>query len=185
MISTADFRNGMFIEYDSSVYSIIEFQHHKPGKGGAIVRTKLKDVHSGAIINKTFRAGEKVERAFIERQKKQFLYRTGDTYYFMDSETYEQVPLDIKNLGENVKFLKDNLEIEVLIWKDSIVGIELPTFVELKVTYTEPGLRGDRVSGASKPSTLETGAVVQVPLFIEIGDILRIDTRTGEYIQRV
>lgn len=185
MISTADFRNGMAIEYEGNVYSIIEFQHHKPGKGGAVVRTKLKDLRSGATINKTFRAGEKMEQAVIERKKKQFLYRTDNTYYFMDLETYEQIPLDVKILGNNVKFLKEDLEIQVLIWNDTIIGVELSTFVDFKVTYTEPGLRGDTVSGTNKPATIETGAIVQVPLFIKIGDVLRIDTRTGEYIQRV
>lgn len=184
MISTGDFRNGMSIEYEENIYSIVEFQHHKPGKGGAIVRTKLKNLHTGAVINKTFRSGEKVERAIIEKEKKQFLYKDGDMYYFMDTKTYEQVPLDVELLGEGVKFLKENLEIELLKHKNSIIGVELPNFVDLKVTYTEPGLRGDRVSSTNKPATLETGAVVQVPLFIEIGDVLRIDTRTGEYIQR-
>lgn len=185
MISTADFRNGMAIEYEGNVYSIIEFQHHKPGKGGAVVRTKLKNLRSGATINKTFRAGEKMEQAVIERKKKQFLYRADNTYYFMDLETYEQITLDVKILGNNVKFLKGDLEIQVLIWNDTIIGVELSTFVDFKVTYTEPGLRGDTVSGTNKPATIETGAIVQVPLFIEIGDVLRIDTRTGEYIQRV
>jgi elongation factor P len=185
MISTADFRNGMTIEYDGNLYSIIEFQHHKPGKGGAVVRTKLKDISSGATINKTFRAGEKMEQASIERKKKQFLYRTDNTYYFMDMETYEQMPLDIGILGDNVKFLKEGIEIQILLWNDKIIGVELPTFIDYKVTYTEPGLRGDTVSGTNKSATIETGAVVQVPLFIEIGTVIRIDTRTGEYIQRV
>ena len=185
MISTADFRNGMSIEYEGNIYSIIEFQHHKPGKGGAVVRTKLKDLRSGATINKTFRAGEKMEQAVIERKKKQFLYRADNAYYFMDLETYEQIPLDVSVLGESVKFLKEALEIQLLLWNDSIIGVELPTFIDYKVTYTEPGLRGDTVSGTNKPATIETGAVVQVPLFIEIDDVIRIDTRTGQYIQRV
>ncbi|MFH1239342.1 MAG: elongation factor P, partial [bacterium] len=140
---------------------------------------------SGATINKTFRAGEKMEQAVIERQKKQFLYRADSTYYFMDLETYEQIPLDVSILGESVKFLKEALEIQFLLWNDSIIGVELPTFIDYKVTYTEPGLRGDTVSGTNKPATIETGGVVQVPLFIEIDDVIRIDTRTGQYIQRV
>ncbi|MFH1784375.1 MAG: elongation factor P [bacterium] len=184
MISTADFRNGMSIELEGDLYSIVEFQHHKPGKGGAVVRTKLKNFKTGAIMNKTFRAGEKVEQAIIEKEKKQYLYNSGDTYYFMDLQTYEQVPLDVKLLGDSMKFLKENMEIEILVHNASVIGAELPTFVDLKVTYTEPGLRGDRVSNASKPATLETGTQIQVPLFVEIGDLIRIDTRTGEYSQR-
>lgn len=185
MITTADFRNGLNIEFEGEPYQIVWFQHHKPGKGGAVMRTKLKNLHNGAIIEQTFKSGEKFKELILEKRKKQYLYHEGATYYFMDLESYEQFPLEEKILGENKKFLKENSEIEVLYLEDKIIGIELPLSVELKVVATVPGIRGDTVSNVLKPATLETGVVVQVPLFIEEGDTVRINTKTGEYLERV
>lgn len=185
MITTADFRNSLHIEVEGEPYTIIWFQHHKPGKGGAMMRTKLKNLRSGAIIERTFKAGEKFKELNLEKRKKQYLYRDEKTYYFMDLETYEQFPLDEKILGESKKFLKENSEIEVLYLESKIIGAELPLTVGLRVVGTVPGIRGDTVSNVMKPATLETGAVVQVPLFIEEGDLVRINTQTGEYLERV
>jgi len=185
MITTADFRNGLHIEVEGEPYTIVWFQHHKPGKGGALMRTKLKNLHSGAIIERTFKAGEKFKELNLEKRKKQYLYGDEKTYYFMDLETYEQFPLDEKILGESKKFLKENSEIEVLYLESEVIGVELPLTVDLRVVGTVPGIRGDTVSNVMKPATLETGAVVQVPLFIEEGDLVRINTQTGEYLERV
>ncbi|MGB9814094.1 MAG: elongation factor P [Thermovenabulum sp.] len=185
MISTNDLRPGVTVEIDGEVYVVVEFQHVKPGKGAAFVRTKIKNVKTGQVFERNFRAGEKLNRAILERKTMQYLYETDGTYYFMDTQTYEQIPLTKEQLGDALKFLKENLEVMVVFYEGKAIGIELPTFVELKVVETEPGFRGDTATGGSKPATLETGAVVQVPLFVEIGDVIRIDTRTGEYLSRV
>lgn len=185
MISTNDFRTGLTIEVDGEIYTVVEFQHVKPGKGSAFVRSKLKNLRTGAVIERTFRAGEKVPRAHLERKEMQYLYREGDSYVFMDNETYDQVSLTAEQLGENVKYLKENMNIYLLTHEGSLIGIELPNFVELKVVEAEPGVRGDTATGGTKSATLETGLVIQVPLFVEVGDVVRVDTRTGEYLERV
>jgi len=185
MITTADFRNGLNIEVEGEPYQVVWFQHHKPGKGGAMIRTKLKNLHTGAIIEQTFKSGEKFKELVLEKRKKQYLYHDGETYYFMDLENYEQFPLDEKILGENKRFLKENSEIEVFYLEEKIIGIQLPLTADLKVVATVPGIRGNTVSNVMKPATLETGAVVQVPLFIEEGDTVRINTETDEYLERV
>jgi len=185
VISTADFRKGLTVELDGEVFSIIDFQHVKPGKGGAFVRTKLRNVRTGNVFDRTFRAGERMERAILERKQMQYLYSQGDDYVFMDTETYDQVTLTADQLGEATKWLKDNLEVALLTHEGRLIGVELPDSVELRVIQTDPGLRGDTASGGSKPATLETGAVVQVPLFINEGDVLRVDTRSGLYLERV
>ena len=184
MITTSDIKNGINIEVDGNYCTVIWFQHHKPGKGGAVVRVKLKNIHTGTIIDRTFKSGEKLRDVRFERKKKQFLYKETDTYYFMDIENYEQSELGKEMVGENALFLKENMEVFLLWLEDKIIGLELPNNVELKVTYTEPGIKGDTVSGATKPATLETGAKIKVPLFIKIGDLIRIDTRTMEYVER-
>ncbi|MBS4020810.1 MAG: elongation factor P [Dethiobacter sp.] len=185
MISTSDFRTGLTILLDNVVYLIVDFQHVKPGKGAAFVRTKLKNVKNGAVTERTFRAGEKVDRAVMDRREMQFLYSSGDDYFFMDNETYEQMTIDKEQLGNDVKFLKENMNIGVLLYEEKVFGTDLPTSVELAVAETEPGIKGDTASGGSKPATMETGLVVQVPFFINGGDVLRIDTRNGAYIERV
>ncbi len=185
MATSNDFRNGMVIRRDGKLYSIVEFLHVKPGKGGAFVRSKLKDVKSGRVLEITWRAGEKVNEVRLERQKTQFLYRD-DFLHFMKLDNYEQLSLPVENVGENkARFLKEGLEVEMLFDDVEPVVVELPNFVELEVTRTDPGVKGDTVSGGSKPATLETGAVVQVPLFLQEGDVVKIDTRTGEYVSRV
>jgi len=185
MISTNQFKNGMTIELDGALYTIVSFQHVKPGKGGAFVRTKLKNVKTGAVVEKTFRAGEKVEQARLEGKKMQFLYSDQDMYHFMDLVTYEQIALTKEQLGDVVLYLKENVEVVVTMHEGNPLGVEPPIFVELKVKETEPGVKGDTVSGASKPATLESGAIVRVPLFVNVGDVIKVDTRTGEYITRV
>ncbi|MFP4661881.1 MAG: elongation factor P [Halanaerobiales bacterium] len=185
MISTSDFHNGLTIELDGKVYQLIDFQHSKMGRGGALVKTKLRDVENGGVIEKTFRGGEKVARARVDQREKQYLYRDGEDYVFMDTETYEQIYLSEEQLGDKVNYLKENMTLEVTMYEGRPIDIELPIFVELAVAETQPGIRGNTVSGGSKPATLETGAVVQVPLFIDIGDIIKVDTRTAEYIERV
>ncbi|HEX9860779.1 MAG TPA: elongation factor P [Nitrospirota bacterium] len=185
MISTADFRNGAKLELDGEPFIIIEFQHVKPGKGGAFVRTKIKSLKSGNVIDRTFRSGEKLESPNLEEKTMQYLYATGEEYFFMDNETYEQQPLSAAQLGESKNWLKENMEIKVLYHNGNPIGVEVPMFVELKVTYTEPGVKGDTASGGTKPATLETGAVVKVPLYMEEGEVIKVDTRTGEYIERV
>jgi len=185
MASTADFRNGMTLVLEGDLFWLVEFLHVKPGKGGAFVRTKLKNVKSGRVIDRTFRAGEKIEEARLERKKMQYLYSVEGQLNFMDMETYEQMSLDETLVGDGVKFLKEGDSIETLFWGDSPVGAEMPLFVELEVTSTVPGIKGDTASGGSKPATLETGAEVQVPLFIQEGEMIKIDTRTGEYMERV
>ncbi len=184
MISTNDFRTGLTIELDGEVYTVVDFLHVKPGKGAAFVRSKLKNVKTGATIEKTFRAGEKVSRAHLDKREMQYLYRSGEQFTFMDTENYEQFTFSEEQLGEAVKFLKESMLISVLVHNGNTIGIELPNFVELAVEKTDPGVRGDTVSGATKRAVLETGAEVQVPLFVEEGGVIKIDTRTGEYIER-
>ncbi len=185
MATTSDFRNGLTILLDGEIWTIVEFLHVNPGKGTAFVRTKLKNLKTGRVIDRTFRSGEKVEDVRIERKTMQYLYQSEGQYVFMDTETYEQVPISEEMLGDKRLFLKEGQEVEVLFHGETPVGVELPFFVELAVAKTEPGVRGDTASGGSKPATLETGAVIQVPLFINEGDVLKVDTRTGEYIERV
>jgi len=185
VISTNDFRTGLTIELEGEVYQVIEFQHVKPGKGSAFVRSKLRNMRTGAVIEKTFNAGEKVPRARIDRREMQYLYNDGKEYNFMDMETYDQITITAEQLGDAVKYLKENMSIQVLNFQGKSLGVELPNFVELEVVETAPGIKGDTASGGSKPATLETGAVVQVPFFINVGDKLQIDTRTGNYIKRV
>lgn len=184
MISTNDFRTGLTIELEGDVFQVIEFQHVKPGKGAAFVRSKLRNVRTGAVVEKTFNAGEKIPKARIERREVQFLYNDGKDYNFMDMESYDQIAMSADQLGDAVKYLKENMIIHVLTFQEKSIGVEMPNFVELEVVETSPGIKGDTASGGSKPATLETGAVVQVPFFINIGDRLQIDTRTGNYIKR-
>jgi elongation factor P len=184
MYSTADFRKGLRIEWEGKPFLIVEFQHVKPGKGGAFVRTKLKNLINGRVIDQTFRSGEKVDRPDLEEKEMQYLYREGDKLIFMDNASYDQVEMTRDQVGDQAQFLQENINVKVLYYKQQPLAVELPTFVELLVAATEPGLKGDTASGGSKPATLETGAVIQVPLFIAEGDKLRIDTRTGDYIER-
>lgn len=185
MYSTADFRKGLKIEWDGTPYIIVDFQHVKPGKGGAFVRTKIKNLINGRVIDQTFRSGEKVDRPDLQEKEMQYLYAEGDRYCFMDNESYEQIYLTAEQLGEGKDFLQDNLNLKVIYYKDQPITVELPTFVELTVAHTEPGFKGDTASGGTKPATLETGAVVQVPLFIDIGDRVKVDTRSGTYVERL
>lgn len=184
MISTNDFRTGLTIELEGDVYTVVEFQHVKPGKGSAFVRTKLKNRRTGAVVERTFRAGEKVPRAHIEKRQMQYLYHEGDQYTFMDTENYEQIILNEDQLDDAIKYLKDNMTLDIMFYQGQPMGVELPNTVILTVVETEPGVRGDTATGATKPATLETGAVVQVPLFVNVGDALIIDTRSGQYVQR-
>ena len=184
MISTNDLRNGVTIELDGQVYTVIEFQHVKPGKGSAFVRTKLKNVKTGATLERTFNAGEKIPRARVESKEVQFLYDDGNQYTFMDTETFEQYTLSRDVLGDALNFLKEQMVLTLNFHQGQVIGVELPNSVELRVVETEPGVRGDTVSGGSKPAKLETGYVVRVPLFVEEGDVVVVDTRTGEYISR-
>jgi elongation factor P len=183
-VSTAEFRKGLRIVFDGAPYTIVDFQHVKPGKGGAFVRTKLKHMRQGRVIDNTFRAGEKVALVDFEDKHMQFLYRD-DRYHFMDLETYEQVSLSAHEVGEAREYLKENMEVDVLYIDGAPAALELPNFVELAITSTDPGVRGDTAQGGSKPATLETGAVVHVPLFVNEGDVVKVDTRTGEYLGRV
>ncbi|MFC1567108.1 elongation factor P [bacterium] len=185
MISTSDISNGVNLEIDGQLFTVVWFQHHKPGKGGAIVRLKLKNLRTGATTERTVRSGEKFKKVVLERRKAQYLYADGDLYHFMDTQSYEQFHLDNDHIGTGSKFLQDNMEVDILSYEQEIMGVQLPTTVDLKVTYTEKGLRGDTATSATKPATIETGAEIQVPLFVEIGDTIKIDTRTGEYVQRV
>ena len=185
MISAGDFRNGITIELEGNVFQIIEFQHVKPGKGAAFVRTKLKNIKSGGVVEKTFRPTEKCPQARIDRKEMQYLYSDGDMFNFMDVETYDQISLTKDEIGDSLKFVKENEMVKMLSHNGSVFAIEPPLFVELEVTETEPGFKGDTATGASKPATVETGATVSVPLFVEIGDKIKIDTRTSEYLSRV
>lgn len=184
MVSAGDFRNGVTFEMDGNLFSIVEFQHVKPGKGAAFVRTKLKNVITGAVTERTFNPTDKFPTAYVERKDMQYLYKDGDLYYFMDKETYEQIPLNADALGDNFQFVKENTDVKILSYKGNVFGVEPPFFVELKVTQTDPGFKGDTATNATKQATLETGAVIKVPLFINEGDMIRIDTRTGEYMER-
>jgi elongation factor P len=184
-ISTNDLKNGMALNLPEGLMTVVEFQHVKPGKGGAFVRTKLKNFRTGAVIERTFRADEKVPLAMIDKRGMQYLYREGPALVFMDSETYDQLHVPADQLGSAVDFLKEGDTAVLPVYESAVVGVELPAAVELVVSDTEPGIQGDRVSGARKPATLETGLVVQVPLFVEPGDSVKVDTRTGEYLSRV
>lgn len=184
MIVAGDFRNGITFEMDNNIFQIVEFQHVKPGKGAAFVRAKLKNIITGATVERTFNPSDKFENAVIERKDMQYLYKDEDLYYFMDVETFEQTPISVKTVGDALKLVKENEVVKILSHKGNVFGIEPPTFVELEVIETEPGFKGDTATGASKPATVETGAVVKVPLFINQGERIRIDTRTGEYMER-
>ena len=184
-VSTNDLRNGMALDLPEGLFTVVEFQHVKPGKGGAFVRTKLKNVRTGAVLDRTYRADEKLEQAIIDKREMQYLYQDGEQYVFMDNTTYDQMHVDVASLGGAAKFLKEGDSPVLQMYKSEIVGVDLPAAVELEVTETEPGVQGDRVSGARKPATLETGIVVQVPLFVNTGDRVKVDTRSGEYLTRV
>ena len=184
MISTNQLKNGNHIEVDGTIFKVLEFQHVKPGKGGAFVRTKLKHMRLGRVIDNTFRAGEKVELVDFEEKRMQFLYKD-DRYHFMDLDTYDQISLSAEEVGEARDFLKENTEVEILFIESSPVTVELPNFIEIRIAKTDPGIRGDTASGGSKPATLETGAVIQVPLFLNEGDVVKVDTRSGDYLGRV
>ena len=184
VVIAGDFRNGVTFEMEGKVVQVLEFQHVKPGKGAAFVRTKLKDVINGAVIEKTFNPTDKFEGAYIERRDMEYLYNDGDLYYFMDPETYEQLPLDAQKLSDNFKFVKENTTCKIVSYKGNVFSVEPPVFVTLEVTETEPGVRGDTATNVTKAATLETGAVVRVPIFINTGDMIRVDTRVGEYLER-
>lgn len=185
MISTNQFRKGLKIEINGEPYNIVDFQHVKPGKGNAFIRTRLKSMISGNVLEKTFKSGEKVDKPDLENKKVQYLYRDGDDFNFMDMETYDQFVIPIDQLGDAPNYMTENMETEVLFYKGDAIDIELPTFVEFEVVRTDPGVRGDTVSGSTKPAEIETGASIQVPLFVNEGDVLKIDTRTGSYVERV
>lgn len=184
MISVNDFKTGVTVELDGAAFQVVDFQHVKPGKGAAFVRAKLKNVQTGATVEKTFRGGEKLSRAHVEKREMQYLYNDGEGYVCMDNESFDQISIRKDQIGDGVKWLLENMNIQVLVFRENIIGLELPNFVELQVVETEPGIKGDTATGATKNATLETGAVVQVPLFIEEGDRLRIDTRIGQYMER-
>ena len=184
MVTAGDFRNGLTFDMDGNVMQVVEFQHVKPGKGAAFVRTKIKNVITGAVIERTYSPTDKFENAYVERKEMEYLYNDGELYYFMDTETYEQIPLEASKLDDNFRFVKENMSCKILSYKGNVFSVEPPTFVELEVVDTEPGFKGDTATGTTKPATLETGAIVKVPLFIEIGNKLKIDTRDGSYIER-
>ena len=185
MISAGDFRNGITIEFEGNVYQIVEFQHVKPGKGAAFVRTKLKNIFNGGVVEKTFRPTEKCPQARIDRKDMQYLYSDGDLFNFMDTETYDQIALNGDTVGDALKFVKENEMVKICSYNGNVFAIEPPLFVELQITDTEPGFKGDTATGATKPAIVETGAKVMVPLFVENGEVIKIDTRTGEYLSRV
>ena len=185
MISASEFRNGITIEYDGNIFTIIEFQHVKPGKGAAFVRTKIKNIVTGGVVEKTFRPTEKMNRAHIERKDMQYLYSEGTLFHFMDVESYEQIALNADDVGDSLKYVKENEMVKILSHNGNVFGIEPPTFVELTVQETEPGFKGDTATGATKPAIVETGASINVPLFLNVGDVIKIDTRTNEYLGRV
>ena len=185
MVSAGDFRNGLTIEIDGTVYQVIEFQHVKPGKGAAFVRTKLKNVVDGGVVEKTFRPTEKYPQAHIDKKEMQYLYNDGEMYNFMDNETYEQIALTEEAVGDSMKFVKENDNVKMVSYKGNIFAIETPMFAELEVTETEPGVKGDTATNVTKPATVETGAQVAVPIFVNQGDKIQIDTRTGEYLKRL
>jgi elongation factor P len=185
MIDTADFRNGLTLLVDGEPYQIIWFQNHKPGKGGAVMRTKMRHLRKGSIIERTFKSGERFESVSLEKHKKQYLYAAGDEFVFMDMQTYEQVNFPKEKLGDSAKFLTENMEVDAIYLDNEFIGIDIPLNVVLTVTSTVPGIKGDSVSNIMKPATLDTGVEVQVPLFVKEGDKVKIDTRTGEYVERV
>ena len=185
MISAGELRNGVTMEYEGEIYSVLEFQHVKPGKGAAFVRTRLKNIKTGAVVEKTFRPTEKMSKAHIDRMDMQYLYNDGDLYYFMDVQTYDQVALNKETIGDALKFVKENEMVKVCSYNGNVFAIEPPLFVELQITETEPGFAGNTAQGATKPAIVETGAQVSVPLFVNQGDVIKIDTRTGEYLSRV
>ncbi len=184
MISAGDFRNGVTFEMEGKVYQIIEFQHVKPGKGAAFVRTKIRDVIAGSVVERTFSPTDKFPTAYIERKDMEYSYNDGDLYYFMDPESYELIPISASELDDNFKFVKENMVCKILSYKGKVFGVEPPTFVVLQVTKTDPGFKGDTATNATKPATLETGAEIKVPLFIDEGEMINVDTRTGEYMSR-
>ena len=184
MISAGEFRNGMTLEIEGNVYQVLEFLHVKPGKGAAFVRTKLKNVIDGGVVERTFRPTETFDEAYIERKKMQYLYNDGDLYYFMDNETYDQIPVSKDTVGDSLKFVKENEEVTVVSYQNNPFSIEPPLTVELQITESEPGVKGNTATGATKPAIVETGAQVMVPLFVEQGEVIKIDTRTGEYLSR-
>lgn len=185
MISAGDFRNGLTFEYDGNVYQVVEFQHVKPGKGAAFVRTKMKNVMTGGVVERTFNPTEKVEPARIERKDMEYLYEDSGLYYFMDQETYDQIPLSQEQLGDSLKFVMENMIVKIVSYKGNVFAVEPPTFVEMKVTATEPGVKGNTATNVTKPATVESGAIITVPMFVNEGDVIRIDTRTGEYMERI
>lgn len=185
MISTAEFRNGARLLVEGQPFYIVEFQHVKPGKGGAFVRTKLKSYITGNVLDRTFRSGEKFDEPDLEERDMQFLYATGDQYTFMDTETFEQFTYEKKQLGENADLLKEEMNVKILVYEHQPITVELPIFIELKVVDADPGIRGDTASGGNKPATVETGAVIKVPLYLEVGETIKIDTRTRAYVERV
>lgn len=184
MYSTGDFRNGLKIEFEGEPYLIVYFQHVKPGKGGAFVRTKMKNLKTGSVLEHTFRSGDKVDKPDLEEREMQFMYKTGNQYHFMDTGSYEQIYLDEDHVGDYGNYLIENLSVKILFYRGEPIGIDLPIFIVLRIVESEPGIRGDTVSGGSKPAKLESGAVVQVPLFLDVGDRIKVDTRTGTYIER-
>ena len=184
MITASEFRNGATFELDNQIFQVVDFQHVKPGKGAAFVRTKIRNIITGSTVERTFNPNDKMPKAHIERKDMQYLYNDGDLYYFMDVETYEQLPISQSTIGDAFKFVKENVTVKILSHKGNVFGIEPPTFVELEITHTEPGFKGDTATGATKPATMETGAIVKVPLFVNQGDKIKIDTRTGEYLER-
>ncbi len=184
-VDTSQFRNGLKVEIDGEPYVMIYFQHVKPGKGGAFVRTKIKHLRTGRVLERTFRSGERLDEAEVEEKKMQYLYQDGEQFIFMDQESYDQIPFTKEQIGEARKYLKENLDVDVVFWRGKPINIELPPFIIAVVSQCDPGLKGDTASGATKPATLETGAVVQVPLFIKEGESIRVDTRTNGYVERV
>jgi elongation factor P len=184
-VDTSQFKNGLRIELDGQPFAITYFQHVKPGKGGAFVRTKVKNLLNGKVLDRTFRAGEKVEEADVEDRTMQYLYQDGENLVFMDNTSYEQIPIPVEQVGDDVKFLKENTDVEVLFWRGKPTNVTLPAFIQAVITQCDPGLKGDTASNTTKPATLETGAVIQVPLFIKEGETVRVDTRTREYVERV
>ena len=185
MISVNEFKNGLTIQYNNDLWRIVEFQHVKPGKGAAFVRTKLRNVISGGVVDRTFNPTEKLQDVVIERKEMQYLYSDGELYYFMDQETYEQIPLNFEKVEDAIKFLKENMFATIKFYKGEAFSVEAPNFVELQITHSEPGVKGNTTTNALKPATVETGAIVNVPMFVNEGDTIRIDTRTGEYMERV
>ena len=184
-VDTSQFRNGLKVEIDGEPYVMTYFQHVKPGKGGAFVRTKIKHLRTGRVLERTFRSGERLDEADVEEKKMQYLYQDGEQFIFMDQESYDQIPFTKEQIGDARKYLKENLDVDVVFWRGKPINIELPAFIQAVVTQTDPGIKGDTASGSTKPATIETGAVVQVPLFIKEGEKIRVDTRTGAYVERV